>query len=50
MVAAGGTVSSVQAYVAGVASVFPATSVARTSNVCGPWPSVGRVSEERQRL
>src|SRR5207253_151264 len=50
MPAAGGTVSTVQASVAGLASVFPAASVARTSNVCAPWPRVGRVSGVTQEL
>ncbi len=35
-VVSGGGTSTVQVRAAGVASVFPAASVARTSNVCDP--------------
>jgi hypothetical protein len=35
--AAGGTVSTVQVLLAGVGSVFPAASVARTRKVCEPF-------------
>ena len=34
---AGAVVSIVQVKLAGVASVLPAASVARTSKVCEPW-------------
>ncbi len=36
MVVSGGMVSIVKLRVAGVASVFPAASIARTENVCAP--------------
>jgi hypothetical protein len=36
MVVCGGVASTVQVYVAGAGSVFPAASVALTSNVCAP--------------
>jgi hypothetical protein len=36
MVVSGAAVSTVQLYDAGVWSVFPAPSVARTEKVCGP--------------
>ena len=39
IVVSGATVSTVKARVAGVASVFPAASIARTLNVWGPWAS-----------
>jgi hypothetical protein len=38
IVVTGGTVSIVQACVAGVASTFPAASIARTEKVCPPSP------------
>ena len=37
IVVSGATVSTVHVRVAGVASVFPAASVARTRKVCEPW-------------
>jgi hypothetical protein len=40
----GGPVSTVKDALAGVASVFPAASLARTWNVCGPSPNAGGVS------
>lgn len=39
IVVCGGVTSTVQVRVAGVASVFPTGSVARTSNVCEPSDS-----------
>jgi transposase InsO family protein len=39
IVTVGATVSTVHDRCAGVASTFPAASVARTRNVCGPCPS-----------
>jgi hypothetical protein len=42
----GGPVSTVKDALAGDASVFPAASLARTWNVCGPSPNAGGVSGE----
>ena len=39
IVVLGAIVSTVHVYAAGVASVFPAASLARTRNVCCPWLS-----------
>ena len=46
--AAGATVSTFQVWLAGVASVLPARSVARTSKVCGPSASAPSVCGEVQ--
>src|SRR5918998_4319075 len=48
--AAGLSVSITQVKLAGVDSVFPASSVARTSRVCEPSPSAASVSGELQAL
>ena len=39
IVVSGGVVSTVQIRLAGLGSVLPAGSVARTVNVCAPWAS-----------
>ena len=43
MVVSGGDASTVNENVAGVVSVFPAASVARTAKVCGPSPNTAVV-------
>ena len=48
IVVSGGPVSTTKACWAGVASVLPAGSVARTSKVCGPSPSAAVVWDELQ--
>ena len=39
MVVSGAVVSTVNERLAGVGSMFPAASIARTWKVCGPWPA-----------